>query len=341
MSTEIIDDEALAIARGEETGHSLAEAQSESPSLIEQPITALASTVTTPPPPPRTASELRVEQVDLMLKEAYTRVPSITPEQQAVLQERFADDQIEVLPDSGLIYIPHILISQRLTKAFGAGGWSIIKRQGQREGDQIFCEYVLLVGGAYIGEAPAGATYYANNKKQSLDDVFEGTQGVALRRICGKSSLMCGSQVWEPDYARKWCYAHREEYWTEDWRTKKKVKRYKRREGSFKAAEPKPPKAAKKPAEAKPEPETAPSGSDGELEWWRTIPTPQKFGKWEEGTALMDIREENGSVFPALKNLWKGFKLVKDEKREAYVRFREALNAAGEYYSFNKEEKGK
>ena len=68
----------------------------------------------------------------------------------------------------------------------------------------MYGEYVLVIRGCYVGESVGGHPYQPNNPKVNYSDTLESTAAEALRRIAGKR-LSCGSQVWEPEYARQWC----------------------------------------------------------------------------------------------------------------------------------------
>jgi hypothetical protein len=67
----------------------------------------------------------------------------------------------------------------------------------------MYGEYVLLIRGCVIGESVGGHPYVAKNPKTNYSDALESTSAEALRRIAGKR-LSCGSQVWDPEYARTW-----------------------------------------------------------------------------------------------------------------------------------------
>ena len=121
------------------------------------------------------------------------------------LMAPFPDDAIEIRPHDGLIYIPHIHISNRLNKIFRPGKWSLIRRRDWFDADTntMYGEYVLVVRGCFVGESIGGHPYVAKNPKTNFSDALESTAAEALRRICGKR-LSCGSQVWEPEFARQW-----------------------------------------------------------------------------------------------------------------------------------------
>lgn len=180
----------------------------------------LALTVREPEPLPvatvpeskaKTAQELRVIEVGEALLPAYQKAATceMTEEEIAALMRRFPDSAIEIRTHDGLIYIPHIFISNRLNEVFKPGKWSLVRRRDwfDQTSSTMFGEYVLIVRGCYIGESVGGHPYIPTNPKQNLSDVLESTAAEALRRIAGKR-LSCGSQVWEPEYARQWVEAY-------------------------------------------------------------------------------------------------------------------------------------
>lgn len=154
---------------------------------------------------PMTPQELRAVEVSAALLPAYEKASTLemTDSEIAALQEPFPDSMVEIRPHDGLIYIPHIHISDRLNKVLRPGKWSLPCRRHWMEGGVMYGEYILLIRGCYVGESTGGHPYQPNNPKVNYSDSLESTAAEALRRICGKR-LSCGSQVWNPEYARQW-----------------------------------------------------------------------------------------------------------------------------------------
>lgn len=153
----------------------------------------------------KTAQELRVLEVSEALLPAYQRASTLelTEDEIKALMAPFADEFIEIRPHDGLIYIPHIHISDRLNQVLKPGKWALVCRRHWLEGGTMYGEYILLIRGCYVGESVGGHAYQPNNPKTNFSDSLESTAGEALRRIAGKR-LSCGSQVWNPEYARQW-----------------------------------------------------------------------------------------------------------------------------------------
>lgn len=154
----------------------------------------------------KTAQQMRVIEVSEALMPAYQKASTLelTDAEIAEIMAPFPDSTVEIRPHDGLIYIPHIHISDRLNHVFKPGKWALVCRRHWLEGTTMYGEYVLLIRGCYVGESIGGHPYQPNNPKTNYSDTLESTAAEALRRICGKR-LSCGSQVWNPEYAKGWC----------------------------------------------------------------------------------------------------------------------------------------
>jgi Mitochondrial genome maintenance MGM101 len=167
-----------------------------------------------------TPQQARVMEVTDALAPAYLKASTLelTLEEIRALQEVFPDSAVEIRPNDGLIWIPHIHISNRLNRVFHPGKWATIcrrhwidrqtivpKTKGEPPYDitTMYGEYVLVVRGCFVGESIGGHPYQPTNPKTNFSDALESTRAEALRRICGKT-LGCGSQVWDPSYSRDW-----------------------------------------------------------------------------------------------------------------------------------------
>jgi len=169
---------------------------------------------------PITSQQARVQEVTDALAPAYLKASTLELSDAEIeaLQEPFPDSAVEIRPNDGLIWIPHIHISNRLNKVFRPGKWATIcrrhwfdrqtivpKTKGEPPYDisTMYGEYVLVVRGCFVGESIGGHPYQPNNPKTNFSDALESTRAEALRRICGKT-LGCGAQVWDPSYSRDW-----------------------------------------------------------------------------------------------------------------------------------------
>lgn len=154
----------------------------------------------------------RTEEVNEALLPAYQKASELklTDAEDRELQRPFSDDEVEIRPHDGLLYIPHIHISNRLTTTLGGGQWSMIRRREWIEGNRIYAEFVMKVRGCYVGESVGAMDYHPNNPRMNYADALEGTRGECIRRIAAKD-LACGSQVWDPAFCRRWIAQYAEQ----------------------------------------------------------------------------------------------------------------------------------
>lgn len=149
----------------------------------------------------KTAQELRVVEVSEALVPAYQRASTLELSEEEIEQimAPFPDEYVEIRPHDGLIFIPHIHISNRLNKVLKPGKWALIRRREwfDQPSNTMFGEYILVIRGCYVGESVGGHPFQPNNPKVNYSDTLESTAAEALRRIAGKR-LSCGSQVWDP-----------------------------------------------------------------------------------------------------------------------------------------------
>lgn len=155
--------------------------------------------------PPSSAVQNRIGEVSEALTPAYQKASTLelTDSEVTALTADFPDCDVEIRPHDGLLYIPHIAISDRLCEVFRPGKWCMVRRREWLEGNRIYAEWVLLIRGCLIGESVGAMDYHPNNAKMNYSDALEGTRGECIRRIAAKE-LSCGSQVWRPAYCRAW-----------------------------------------------------------------------------------------------------------------------------------------
>ena len=101
-------------------------------------------------------------------------------------------------------YLPHVLISRRLTQVLG-GEWSIVRLREwiDLDAQRVYGSYVLIVRGVLVADTIQGWPYQPTNRDQDYGDVIECCRGAALRRMAAKSCLGCGDQVWIDDDAQE------------------------------------------------------------------------------------------------------------------------------------------
>jgi len=160
----------------------------------------------------KTSQQTRIDEVAEALLPAYQKASELrlSDKENKALLEPFADEQVEIRPHDGLLYIPHIHISDRLIRVLGAGEWAMVRRREWIEGNRIYAEYVMKVRGCFVGESVGAMDYHPSNARMNYSDALEGTRGECIRRIAAKD-LGCGSQVWNPEYCRQWIARYAEQ----------------------------------------------------------------------------------------------------------------------------------
>jgi hypothetical protein len=192
-------------------------------------------------PIPKDPEELRTEHVDELLKAAFKKSSQlkVSAKQNEILAVPFSDEDVQILP-TGECYIPHVLIRQRLTEAFGRGQWTMISTDQkllaatQERPPMVCVRWILVVNGVRVAETWVAHSYFEDNYRQDFGDAFDSTESIAIRRLAGKSSLTCGSQVWNPEFCRRWQKEFAIKVWVEGqkqprWRRKDHEKFYKER----------------------------------------------------------------------------------------------------------------
>ncbi len=177
----------------------------------------------TPPPqgaPAITPQQSRIEAVADLTKTALAQAGTLklTAEETELLTADFGDEDFR--PGAGgkenLIYIEHAALRDRLNKVLGLGQWAIIVRETWNEefktkayagkpsqdGVRVYARAMLLVRGAYVGEAVGDMDYYPHNASQNYGDAFEGAKTAAFRR-CAKE-FGVGLQAWRKEWCEGW-----------------------------------------------------------------------------------------------------------------------------------------
>jgi hypothetical protein len=154
----------------------------------------------------KTESNSRAQEVAASLMPAYQKASRlrITKSEAKKLTKPFPDKDVEIRPDNGALYLPHILLSQRLNETFSPGSWALICRAHEyiEDAQMIRAEHILLIKGCFVGEA-VGEHKFNSLAGEKYGDGLEATAAEALRRICGKR-LSCGNQLWQPVYCSTW-----------------------------------------------------------------------------------------------------------------------------------------
>lgn len=155
---------------------------------------------------PADAKQLRTEAVGALLGEAYKGASQLKlkADESKKLREDFPDNEIEIRPHDGIIYIGHMALRERLWSVFGPGAVAEICRERfmRNDANEIAVDLVLMIRGHFVAEAVGTAKYFPNNPKMTFGDVVESAWSEALRRCCKKFGV--GTQVWRPQFIRDW-----------------------------------------------------------------------------------------------------------------------------------------
>ncbi|KAF4122781.1 Mitochondrial genome maintenance MGM101 [Geosmithia morbida] len=141
----------------------------------------------------------------------------VTREQYATLIKPLSEKDIEVKPE-GIIYLPEIKYRRRLNEAFGPMGWGLIPRgEPKVETNIVTREYALIVDGRFVSQALGENSYFS---PEQLPSAIEGCKSNALMRCC--KDLGIASELWDPEFIRKFKQTKMKEAWVEHATTKKK-----------------------------------------------------------------------------------------------------------------------
>lgn len=182
-------------------------------------------------PPPKsatavTAQQARIDAVAELTKTALAQAGTLklTTEETQALMADFADEDFRpgAAGKENLIYIEHAALRDRMNQVLGLGQWAIIVRETWNEdfktqarpgksamdGVRVYARAMLLVRGAYVGEAVGDMDYYPHNASQNYGDAFEGAKTAAFRR-CAKE-FGVGLQAWRKEWCESWWDRKRE-----------------------------------------------------------------------------------------------------------------------------------
>jgi hypothetical protein len=129
-----------------------------------------------------------------------------TREEEAVLSEPVRLEDIRVKP-TGQVYLPHIVYTRWLNRAFGRTGWAL--RPASKpliNNNSVVVPYLLLVHGKPLAFALGEQDYFANNPDQSYGDALESTVASGLRRCCKHLGLAL--ELWERSFGEMFIAEH-------------------------------------------------------------------------------------------------------------------------------------
>lgn len=183
-------------------------------------------TRTRPAPPPRatstalarrrrqaTAAQRRPDATRLTQAAPLGSVESLfSRAQEDIILAPARDNELDVLPSNGAIYMPHVHCRRRLTQAFRLA-WRLepkgapIKVSQGRKASNLCQEWALYVGDYFLAQAMGFASYYENNPSMDWGDAMEAAKSNALSRCC-KSINVGDLLVFDKLQAKQWRDAH-------------------------------------------------------------------------------------------------------------------------------------
>lgn len=120
----------------------------------------------------------------------------------AALVAPIPEEAVEVKPD-GIVYLPGVFYRQRLTQAFGPGGWALAPRGPARTlGNLVTYSGALYALGRFVSEAVGECQYIANNPTMSYASALEGARTDCLTRCC--KDLLIAMELWDPSFREGW-----------------------------------------------------------------------------------------------------------------------------------------
>lgn len=202
-------------------GHSSKPEEVYTPILLDEETKEMLTRTHTPKP----ASETKLEFGDEMRKIILTGgTLQVTKEQNKILFAEFKDTDVSMKPD-GLIYLPWIKYSARLTEAFGGTGWVLIPEGMPKENNSvIYWGFHLVIKGVYCGFS-IGEQQYFNNGRMTYGEACEGAKSNALTRLC--KGLGIGIKLWDKNFIEGWLNKYAVFSWEEDPKTQKRKRVYK------------------------------------------------------------------------------------------------------------------
>lgn len=123
---------------------------------------------------------------------------TLTGEEEEVLAAPIGMQDIRVKP-TGQVYLPHIVYTRWLNRAFGRTGWAL--RPASKpllNNNTVVVPYILLVHGKPVAFALGEQEYFGNNRDQSYGDALESTVASGLRRCCKHLGLAL--ELWDRSF---------------------------------------------------------------------------------------------------------------------------------------------
>ena len=138
---------------------------------------------------------------------------TLDPDQITKLQEPTPEEEVDIRPDDGAIYVSHEFVRRKLNDVFGFLAWTMVPATPLKSRDrggktEWFQKYVLFINGVYVAQAMSSRVL-ENNPRISLDDVAEMIESNCVVRCCKKLGIALEpwNRRWRDEWRRKWTVA--------------------------------------------------------------------------------------------------------------------------------------
>lgn len=131
----------------------------------------------------------------------------LTPEEDKILSEEVDPSLIQFKPakrdgPATIPYLPHIVYTRWMNRAFGRTGWAIVPTAAPKKVDSlILVPYLLYIHGIPVAAATGEQDFIESNKQQTYGDVIESTVASALRRCCKRLGI--GLEMWDKEWLKQ------------------------------------------------------------------------------------------------------------------------------------------
>lgn len=133
----------------------------------------------------------------------------LTEHEERVLSEPPNEKDIRMKP-TGAIYVPHLVYTRLLNRAFGRTGWALRPAsKAAISNGSVVVPYLLYIHRQPVAFAMGEQEYFENNKNQTWGDALESTVASGLRRTCKRLGIYL--ELWDKDYAESFKRRHQGE----------------------------------------------------------------------------------------------------------------------------------
>lgn len=133
---------------------------------------------------------------------------TFTADQRRELGAEFKPEQYGILPTTGVIYVSHVYMRQRLNLVFGQGAWGMNPAdQPKFDGARASQTFDLFINGLPVGRDMGEAVWVQRNPNSTKVKALSGAQSSALTKICGKV-LGMGLECWDKNFQYQFRMKH-------------------------------------------------------------------------------------------------------------------------------------